>query len=252
MRPESSFYDRLTPFYHLIHQDWNASIQRQGEQFASLIERYWPGSRRVLDVSCGIGTQALALAQRGYEVVGSDLSYEEVKRADVEAKKRGLVIPFSVADMRDAASHHRDRFDVVISADNSVPHLLKDADIRVAMQQMYACLKRGGGCIITVRDYDLEPRGVNIVKPYGARVEGDRRYVLFQVWDFEGEYCHITFFFVEEDLGTLKVRTHAMRSQYYAVSTTTLARLMSEVGFENVSRLDDVFYQPVLIGTRVA
>jgi hypothetical protein len=27
----TDFYDQLTPLYHLVHQDWNASIQRQGE-----------------------------------------------------------------------------------------------------------------------------------------------------------------------------------------------------------------------------
>ncbi len=26
------FYDRLAAFYHLIHQDWNASVLRQGAQ----------------------------------------------------------------------------------------------------------------------------------------------------------------------------------------------------------------------------
>jgi hypothetical protein len=153
--------------------------------------------------------------------------------------------------LREAALHHRERFDVVIAADNSVPHLLSDAEIGTAMRQMHGCVRPGGGCIITVRDYDREPRGVNIVKPYGTRVEAGRRYLLFQVWDFEGEYCHVTFFFVEENLETLEVRTHALRSQYYAVSTTTLMRLMSEAGFTNVSRLDGVFFQPVIIGSRV-
>jgi len=58
----TDFYDELAPIYHLIHQDWNASIHLQGEQLSSLIGNEWPGSRRVLDISCGIGTQALALA----------------------------------------------------------------------------------------------------------------------------------------------------------------------------------------------
>ncbi|AKJ27562.1 class I SAM-dependent methyltransferase [Caldimonas brevitalea] len=248
MTHDTTFYDSLTPYYHLIHQDWNASIERQGEQLGSLIDSRWPGGRKVLDVSCGIGTQALALARRGYQVVASDLSPREVERARAEAQARGLSIPFSVADMRQAHAHHGSGFDVVVCADNSLPHLLTDAEILLALQQMHACLRPGGGCLITVRDYDAEPRGVNIVKPYGVRVEGERRYLLFQVWDFDGAYCDITFFFVEEDTRTQAVQTHAMRSRYYAISTGRLEQLMVEAGFEQVVRLDGVFYQPVLIG----
>ena len=60
------FYDRLAPFYHLIYPDWNASTLRQGDQLGALIEAHWPGRRTLLDVSCGTGTQAIALALRGY------------------------------------------------------------------------------------------------------------------------------------------------------------------------------------------
>ncbi|WP_136413793.1 hypothetical protein [Herbaspirillum sp. ST 5-3] len=117
---------------------------------------------------------------------------------------------------------------------------------------MYACLCPGGGCVITVRDYDNEPRGTNIVKPYGVRMQGQSRYLLFQVWDFEDRYCNITIFFVEENMANGEVKTHAMRSRYYAISTSTLLRLMTEAGFKDVRQLDDAFYQPVLIGTKRA
>jgi hypothetical protein len=43
---------------------------------------------------------------------------------------------------------------------------------------------------------------------------------------------------------------HVMRSVYYAVSIATLTMLMARAGFENVRRLDDAFFQPVLVGVR--
>jgi hypothetical protein len=32
-------YDELAPLYHLIHQDWDASVRRQGEQLSALINK---------------------------------------------------------------------------------------------------------------------------------------------------------------------------------------------------------------------
>ena len=111
----TAFYDQLTPFYHLIHQDWSASVHRQGELLSSLIEAEWPGCKSVLDVSCGIGTQAIGLAMKGYSVTASDISEKEIARAFQEARKRGASIEFSACDMRDAFAHHKAKFDVVIS-----------------------------------------------------------------------------------------------------------------------------------------
>lgn len=122
----------------------------------SVIREMWGTGSGVLDVSCGAGTQALGLAGLGYDVTASDLSPDAVKRAKQEAAKRELSIVFSVADMRRAFDHHQRRFDVVISCDNSVPHLLSNGDILSAMQQFYKCTRPGGGCIITVRDYEKE------------------------------------------------------------------------------------------------
>ena len=143
-RDSKDFYARLTPLYHLIYPDWDASMQRQAAMLDSIIRETWgTDARSVLDVSCGIGTQALGLAKLGYEVTASDLSPEEVGRAKREAASRSLTITFSTADMRESFTHHNRQFDVVISCDNSVPHLLTDEDILTAFRQFYQCARPG-------------------------------------------------------------------------------------------------------------
>ena len=79
------FYDELAPFYHLIFADWDATIERQGRALGALMREQWPGHRSVLDVSCGIGTQAIALAQNGFWVKVSDNSRGAIERARSEA-----------------------------------------------------------------------------------------------------------------------------------------------------------------------
>jgi SAM-dependent methyltransferase len=252
----SNFYDQLSPFYHVIFEDWNASVERQGSHLKSIIQSNWPQHQTVLDVSCGIGTQTIGLSKNGYQVTASDLSVNEIERAKQEAQRHGQTnISFSVCDMRAAFTHHGGHFDIVISCDNSIPHLLTDDDILSALKQMYSCLRPGGGCLITIRDYDREQRGgKNIVKPYGkAKIENGKRYLALQLWDFDesdDQYYDFTLYLIEEDLNSKQIITHTMCSRYYAIGSEKLIKLMHNAGFENVIRLNEGFYQPVYIGTR--
>ena len=248
----SEFYDDLARFYHLLFADWDASIDRQGVQLSTIIRSEWPGHETVLDVSCGIGTQAIALARSGFRVAGSDLSPKQVERASYEAEQRSQEIAFAVCDMREASSRHGTGWDLVVSCDNSIPHLLTDVEISAALRQMFACLRPGGGCLLTVRDYDKEPRGKNILKPYSVRVEDGVRYSIFQVWDFAGDdHYDLTMYVVQDRINEGTVDARAMRSRCYAIGTDRLLALMAEAGFERVRRLDNVFYQPVLVGTKL-
>lgn len=251
METESmDFYDRLAPFYHLIYADWEASIAKQASDLDGIIKEYWGDSvKNILDVACGIGTQSLGLASLGYAVTASDLSPGEIARARREAQSRELRIDFSVADMREAYSHHRKQFDLVVACDNAVPHLLTDDDLLEAFRQFYQCTRPDGGCLITVRDYDKGERTGVQVKPYGLRVEGGARYLIFQVWEFHGLIYDLSMYFVE-DRGGADCRTSVMRTRYYAVETSRLAELMSQAGFSDVQRLDGRFFQPVIIGSR--
>lgn len=244
----ADFYDDLSRYYHLIYQDWEASIARQAEVLDRIIrEEVRRPAHRLLDVSCGIGTQSLGLAELGYKITASDLSAESVERAKREARARGLSISFSVADMREVFDRHGPGYDVVLSCDNSVPHLLSDKEILVAFEQFHRCTSPGGLCLISVRDYaEMELSGTQ-VKPYGIRVKDGKRYLLFQAWDFQGKHYDLTMYIVEDD-GQAQCRTQALRSRYYAVSIKRLMELLRQVGFRDVRRIDDQFFQPVIIG----
>ena len=244
------FYKGFTPFFHLMYPNWEASMDHQASQLDSVIRENWgDAAGSILDVSCGIGTQAIGLAKLGYEVTASDLSPDEVARAKSEAEERGLTISFSVADMREAHSHHAREFNVVISCDNAVPHLMTDDDIMTAFRQLHSCTCQGGGCLITVRDYEKANMSSQTAKLYGVREENGVRYVLFQVWDAK-ETTYDFSMYIVEDRGQSKCKTHVLRSCYNAIGIPKLMDLMGKAGFVDVKRLDERFFQPVIIGTR--
>ena len=150
----SAFYDEMAEHYHLIFQDWEVAMRRQGDVIASLLP---PPTQvgPILDCACGIGTQSLALATLGFQVDASDLSPSEAARAQREAAARGLPIRVWVDDMRmleKAPAHH---YGAVLCMDNALPHLDSDADIDMALRAMSERLRPGGLLILSLRDYGL-------------------------------------------------------------------------------------------------
>lgn len=244
-----AFYDALAPLYHLVYDDWEASVARQGAALGSLITEYWGAdARTVLDAALGIGTQALGLLARGFRVTGSDLSAGAVSRARREATVRRLPLMCLVADFR-ALPVRSATFDVVLLCDNSLPHLDSEVDIREALAECFRCARPGGGCLISMRDYaSPPPTGTVEVRPYGERLWAGRRYQLRQVWTWRGPRYDLSFEITPTD--GAEAEATILRSSYLAIPVEQVTGLMRTVGFENVRRVDGRFFQPVLIGTR--
>lgn len=247
----AEFYDQMAPYYHMLfHGDFDESISYHGWSIDVIIRRTWGDSvQSVLDLSCGIGTQALGLAQRGYRVTASDISAAAVARARREAVARGIPVDFSVADMRDAYEHHDRTFDLVIAVENAVPHLLSDEEILRAFKQFFLCCRPGGGCLISVRDYDKEDPISPQIRPYPLKIEGKSKFMLFQVWEFDGPIYDVSLYVVKDD-GISSPQTKVMRTKYYAVGVGRLMDLLSQAGFSRVARIDDLYFQPTVVGTR--
>jgi 2-polyprenyl-3-methyl-5-hydroxy-6-metoxy-1,4-benzoquinol methylase len=245
-----TFYDNLSSWYHGIYADWDTSISRQAAQLDAIIrQRGLLSDPEVLDVSCGIGTQSLGLAALGYRVTASDISSKSVQRLRTEARRRNLTIATRVADLRELWQAHRTQFDVVLSCDNAIPHLLTEKQILAAFTQMRRCTVPSGMCIVSVRDYQKErTKGVQF-KPYGIRTIRGARTVLFQVWEFRGKRYTVSLHAVTLT-PTGGLRSKVLQTEYCAISIPALMQLMRQAGFMGVRRLDDAFFQPVIVGRR--
>ena len=244
-----AFYDELAPVYHLLYEDWDASIARQGRALAVLIGEQWGAAAcTVLDAAVGIGTQALGLLALGFRVTGSDLSPGAVARAEREAVRRRLSLPCLVADFR-ALPVRTTTVDIVLVCDNALPHLETHEEIRTALAECLRCARPGGGCLISMRDYGPPlPSGTVDVQPYGERVWAGRRYRVRQVRTWRGPRYDFAFEILAVD-GAEPSAT-LLTGSYLAIPVAQMAELMRAAGFASVRRLDDRFFQPVLVGTR--
>jgi 2-polyprenyl-3-methyl-5-hydroxy-6-metoxy-1,4-benzoquinol methylase len=66
---------------------------------AAALDGIGPLEGRVLDLGTGSGTQAIALARRGLEVVATDLSAAAIEKARRRAAEAGVTVDFRVDDI---------------------------------------------------------------------------------------------------------------------------------------------------------
>ncbi len=248
-------YDALSAFHHLIFADWNASIAWQAGVLGPLLEREAGRNRlRILDCACGIGTQALGLAMRGHAVVGSDVSGAAVARARREAAARDLPMTFHVADMRDLSGIAEADFDAVLAADNALPHLPSDDDIRRAAGGIAAVLRPGGVFVASIRDYDEIVREHPPATPPVFHGAGGNRRIVHQVWDWISEREYRFHLYITWQEGDGWQYRHFV-STYRAVLRAELSALLESAGFVDVRWLmpgDSGYYQPIVVARPAA
>lgn len=249
------FYDQLAADYHLIYEDWDAATERQGRALDAVIRSVLgPAPATVLDCACGIGTQAVGLALRGHRVTGTDISPAAAGRAGREAARRGLELPVRAADMR-ALPFGDGTFDVVVCADNSLPHLLTDEHLLTALGEMRRVLRSEGLLLISTRPYDRLRRSRPASTAPQLHGSGGGRTVTFQLWDWseDGERYDLEHFQLvpADDDWRVGVR----RTTYRALTERQLAGLVTDAGFDGPAWRqpeDSGFFQPLLMARRRA
>lgn len=103
--------------------------------------------KRVLDVGCGTGENALFLAQSGHQVVGVDTAPSAIMKAKAKAASRGLIVDFLVMDALRLHTLGR-TFDTAI--DSGFFHSLSDGERPIFVRSVAAILKPAGSYIMLV------------------------------------------------------------------------------------------------------
>jgi glycine/sarcosine N-methyltransferase len=245
------FYDRLASNYHLIFEDWDASIKGQAAALGAILERECgaPSALRILDCACGIGTQTLGLGSLGFTVTACDLSPASVERTRVEAANRHLNVQLFVADMLDLTEIPDSDFDAVICMDNALPHLESDEQLFQAATQIRRKLRAGGCFIGSIRDYDRLVRERPVVQgPAFYSDQGSRR-IVHQVWDWTDERRYVFHLYITREVqGVWEIQHYV--SNYRAFLREEFSRILEAAGFVGcrwILTAESGFYQPIVL-----
>jgi 2-polyprenyl-3-methyl-5-hydroxy-6-metoxy-1,4-benzoquinol methylase len=107
----------------------------------------------VLDLACGTGTYANALARRGFSVTGIDLSPDLIALG----RRRGGGAALLTGDMRRFRELAPGPFTRVLCVGNSLPHLADESEVARLLADARAVLAPGGSLVVQTVNFDRGP-----------------------------------------------------------------------------------------------
>lgn len=181
---------RPVPLYDTLAADYDRFVNWPARLACELpfLERLFAGKRveRVLDAACGTGQHAIALAGRGYQVVGADLSAAMIEQAHRNAAAADAKVTFVVAGLGELATLGKE-FDAVLCLGNSLPHLLTAEALLTVLADFAAILRPGGLLVIQNRNFDRVWAVRERFLPPQSHREGDKEWLFIRFYDFHEE-----------------------------------------------------------------
>ena len=187
-RSEQPQLRRDVPLYDPFSADYDRFVNWEGRLTYELpfVEQQLTasGARCILDTACGTGMHAIALAQRGYDVTGADLSVGMIERARENAAAVGCEARFVVAGFGELTAGVGNGFDALLCLGNSLPHVLTADALHETLTDFAAVLRPGGLLLIQNRNFDeVLARGERWMPPQAHR-EGNREWLFIRFYDF--------------------------------------------------------------------
>lgn len=170
----STDYDRFV--------NWEQRLARELPFLEGLLAEH--GARSVLDVACGTGHHAIALAQRGYEVAGVDVSAEMICRARENAEEAGVAVDFRVAGFGSLSQVLAGQYDALLCLGNSLPSVPEEEGLGRALTDMAQVLRPRGLLVLQNLNYDrLWPQRQRFL-PLETRHEDGQEWLFLRFMDF--------------------------------------------------------------------
>ena len=255
MSSVEEFYNSLSQNYHLQFFNWEESIKYHSRIIDGLISKHLHKEYqdiKLLDCSCGIGTQAIGLALKGYKVCATDLSEKAIERCKQEANKHNANLKCKVADFRTLDRQVEGTFDCIISFDNALPHLLTGEDLYSGIKNIHGKLNEGGIFLASIRDYDsvLEKK-TRVQPPYIYDEENGKR-ITIQIWDWNRDNTYKLNLYIINHHDNECI-TNYYCTMYKAWTRKEMTEVIEKCGFKNIHWYmpeETDFYQPIVMGSK--
>ncbi len=231
MRDESSAdpYAQIADLYEAEHRGWTDDL----DLYRALAAR---AGGPVLELGCGSGRVAIALAEAGHELQGIDTSEAMLAIASRNLGERRLPVTFTLGDMRRHSGHQV--FGLVFCALDGLLHLQSADDVRDTVVAAHDALRPGGLLALDIVNPspDLLAMRDGVVRHQSTFAgPGDAEITHFVSWDIDPdahtiETAHFYDWLSEDGL----VRRHTTRFRLRYLERGEAEAVLAAAGFDSV------------------
>ncbi len=168
-------FQSYADYYDTIYQD--KDYKNECNFLEAILSKYFSKSvRTILDLGCGTGGHSLILAERGFNVMGIDLSQEMLEIGRKKANERELNIEFIQGDIRNMELDQK--FDAVISMFAVISYQITNEDLISTFKVALRHLRKNG---LFIFDMWFGPAVLTQKPSGGFKVieKGDERIIRF-------------------------------------------------------------------------
>jgi SAM-dependent methyltransferase len=207
-----------------------------------------PGAA-VLDCSCGIGADAIALAGKGFAVTAADSNPGMVAETRRRSARYGVPLNVCQAQWHELPRRVPGIFDLAVCLGNSLVHAGSSAGLVLALRSMRQMLAEGGTVVVDSRNWELLYQQRRRIVPARRVVERDgvRCHSLY-IWTIPADLAEpcraeIVLLFEETRSGRISHRRHVL--DFTPFRHEQLTEAMRLVGLDiraDSYRADSPFY----------
>ena len=226
----SEFYDRLTD---------NVEYEKRADYFCRLLSMCEINSGILLDLGCGTGSMSVKMAEKGFDVIGVDISIGMLGAAQQKMYESGQKILFLNQPMQDIDLYGT--VDCAICVLDGINHLNNSDEVRQTFEKVSLFMNQGGAFAFDV----------NTIYKH-KNVLADNSFI----YDFDDLFCawqnnynetdnsvDIALDFFEEEDGVYYRSGENFSEQAYELDD--IALWLEESGFEVIGIYDDLTTNPV-------
>ncbi|MDK2980733.1 MAG: glycine/sarcosine N-methyltransferase [Chloroflexota bacterium] len=234
-------YDEFSQDYDRF-VDWQSRLAFEIPFIRSYLQKAEAGLQRrahILDVACGSGMHAIALAKEGFVASGADLSPKMLEKAAENARAAGVTVNFKESSFGNLAADLGQQpefpYDMITCLGNALPHLLSTEQIQTTLWDMANCLNSGGYLIFQNRNFDSVLRMKERWLPPQGRREGQNEWMFLRFYDFDHDGL-ITFNIMRlTRKGEAGWHQRISSTRLYPLKRDVLTGLLEDSDFSNIT-----------------
>ena len=236
----------LAEYYDCVI-NWEKRLAREMPLLEELARH---AGRRVLVPACGTGGHVVALAKRGFAVLGFDADADALAVARARIASQALSIEAAAGEARvmelsmEEAGQLGPHYDAAFCLGNALPGLSAPGQLRAALAGMAAALRPGGIFFTQNLNYDRRWREKTRWFPVLSGETKDEEVLLVKFADYEAEFINFHAMFLSRQKSGGKWESAVRTSQQAPLFQARLAELLTQVGFDKFSVWGDYRKSP--------